>query len=60
MIAKLTEAVAKALDTPDAKANAAKQGIELRYLAPEALSALVTRETDYWGKLIKSRNIVAD
>ena len=60
VIAKLTEAVAKALDTPDAKANAAKQGIELRYLAPEALSALVTRETDYWGKLIKSRNIVAD
>ena len=60
VIAQLTEAVKKSLDTPEAKANAVKQGIELRYQGPDALAALVTRETDYWGKLIKSRNIVAD
>ena len=60
VIAQLSEQVKRALDTPEAKANAVKQGIELRYLAPDALAALVQRETDYWGKLIKSRNIVAD
>ena len=60
VIAQLSEAVKKSLDTPEAKANAAKQGIELRYQGPDALAALVTRETDYWGKLIKSRNITAD
>ena len=60
VIAQLTEAVKKSLDTPEAKANAVKQGIELRYQGPDALAALVTRETDYWGKLIKSRNITAD
>jgi tripartite-type tricarboxylate transporter receptor subunit TctC len=60
VIAKLTDAVKKALDTPEAKANAAKQGIEIRYLAPDALAALVTHDTEYWGKLIKARNITAD
>ena len=60
VIAQLTEAVKKSLDTPEAKANAVKQGIELRYQGPDALAALVTRETDYWGKLIKTRNITAD
>ena len=60
VVARLSEAVKTALDTPEAKANAAKQGIELRYLGPEALAALVTRETQYWGNLIKTRNISAD
>jgi tripartite-type tricarboxylate transporter receptor subunit TctC len=60
VIAQLSEAVKKALDTPEAKANAAKQGIELRYMGPDALAALVTKDTEYWGKLIKSRNITAD
>jgi len=60
VIAQLTDAVKRALDTPEAKANAAKQGIEIRYLNPEQLGALVQNDTDYWGKLIKSRNITAD
>ena len=60
VIAQLSDAVKKALDTPEAKANAAKQGIELRYLGPEALGALVVKETDFWGKLIKTRHITAD
>jgi tripartite-type tricarboxylate transporter receptor subunit TctC len=60
VIAHLTEAVKRALETPEAKANAAKQGIEVRYLAPPQLGALVNTETAYWGGLIKSRNITAD
>lgn len=60
VVNQLSEAVRKALDTPEAKSRAAAQGIETRYMGPEALAALVARETDYWGKLIKSRNITAD
>jgi tripartite-type tricarboxylate transporter receptor subunit TctC len=60
VIAQLSDAVKRALDTPEAKANAAKQGIEIRYLNPEGLGALVQKDTEYWGKLIKSRNIKAD
>jgi tripartite-type tricarboxylate transporter receptor subunit TctC len=59
-VQQLTEQVRKALDSPEAKAAATKAGIELRYLGPEALGALVTRETDYWGRLIRTRQIHAD
>ena len=52
--------VKKALDTPEAKNVGTKAGIEIRYLPPEQLGALVTRETEYWGKIIKSRNITPD
>ncbi len=60
VIAMLTENVKRALETPEAKAAAAKQGIEIRYLDPTALGALVQRETSYWDALIKARNIKAD
>jgi tripartite-type tricarboxylate transporter receptor subunit TctC len=60
VIAQLTEQVRKALATPEAKSAADKAGIEVRYLGPEALQALVQRETDYWGNVIRTRNIVAD
>ncbi len=60
VIAQLTDNVKRALDAPEAKAAAGKAGIQIRYLDPEALGALVQRETDYWGKLIKARNIKAD
>ncbi len=60
VIAQLSDAAKKALDTPDAKANAVKQGVELRYLPPEALASMIARDTEHWGKVIKARNIVAD
>ena len=31
-----------------------------RYMGPEQLAALVQKDTNYWGKLIKARNIRAD
>lgn len=60
VVRQLSEAVKKALETPEAQKRAAAQGIETRYMGPEALGALVARDTEYWGKLIKSRNITAD
>jgi tripartite-type tricarboxylate transporter receptor subunit TctC len=56
----LTDKVKLALATPEAKAVAERTGIEIRYLGPEALAALVQRETDYWGQVIKTKNIKAD
>ncbi|MEI7446419.1 MAG: tripartite tricarboxylate transporter substrate binding protein [Burkholderiales bacterium] len=56
----LTEKVKAALATPEAKATAEKAGVEIRYLGPEALGALVARETDYWGKVIREKQITAD
>lgn len=60
VVQQLTEKVKAALATPEAKAMADRTGIEIRYLGPDALAALVTRETDYWGQVIKARNIRAD
>jgi tripartite-type tricarboxylate transporter receptor subunit TctC len=60
VINQLSEQVKKALELPETKQRAATLGIEVRYMGPEALAALVQKDTEYWGKVIKSRNIVAD
>lgn len=59
-IAKLSEDVKQSLEQPDAKQRALAQGIELRYLGPDALNALVKKEIDYWAKVIKTANITLD
>jgi tripartite-type tricarboxylate transporter receptor subunit TctC len=60
VVQMLTEKVKAALATPEAKAVADRTGIEVRYLGPDALAALVQRETTYWGNVIKEKNIAAD
>jgi tripartite-type tricarboxylate transporter receptor subunit TctC len=60
VVQTLTEKVKAALATSEAKAAAERAGIELRYLGPDALAALVQRETTYWGDVIKAKNIQAD
>jgi tripartite-type tricarboxylate transporter receptor subunit TctC len=60
VIAKLTGAIRQALEQADVKTRAAAAGVELRYLPPDALDALVKRETDYWSKVIKTAGITAD
>lgn len=60
VIQQLTEKVKAALATPEAKAVADKTGIEIRYMDPAALGNLVTKETEYWGSVIKAKNIKAD
>ncbi len=56
----LTDKVKAALAQPETKVAADKAGVELRYLPPEQLDALVKRETDYWGQIIRSKNIQLD
>jgi len=60
VIAQLSEAVKKVLEAPETKQRAQLQGVEPRYLDPKGLGDLVTRETEYWGQIIKSRNITAE
>jgi tripartite-type tricarboxylate transporter receptor subunit TctC len=60
VVAKMSEEVKLALEQPDAKSRAAAQGIEIRYQGPAALDALVKKEIDYWGKVIKAGNITLD
>ena len=60
VVQTLTEKVKLALASPEAKGAADRSGIEIRYQGPEALAALVARETDYWAQVIKAKNIKAD
>lgn len=60
VIAKLTAATKQSLEQPGTATRAATAGVELRYLPPEALGALVVRETEYWAKTIKAAGITAD
>jgi tripartite-type tricarboxylate transporter receptor subunit TctC len=60
VVQTLTDKVKAALATPEAKAVADRTGIEIRYLGPDALGALVQRETTYWGDVIREKKILAD
>lgn len=60
VINTLTNQVKAALETPEAKQRAANLGIEIRYMNPADLGNLVKKETEYWGEIIRSRNIKAD
>jgi tripartite-type tricarboxylate transporter receptor subunit TctC len=60
VINTLSNQVKAALDTPEAKQRAAQLGIEIRYMNPADLGNLVRKETEYWGQVIRSRNIKAD
>ncbi len=60
VVQQLSEKVKAALATPEAKGAAERSGIEIRYQGPEALAALVQRETAYWAQVIKVKGIHAD
>jgi tripartite-type tricarboxylate transporter receptor subunit TctC len=60
VVQQLTDKVKAALATPEAKGVAERAGIEIRYLGPEALGALVQKETAHWAQVIKSKGIQAD
>lgn len=60
LINKISQEVKKTLELPETKQRAAAQGVDPNYLPPEALGALVRKELDYWGKVIKKANITLD
>ncbi|MBC5765669.1 Bug family tripartite tricarboxylate transporter substrate binding protein [Ramlibacter albus] len=60
VINKLTTTIQQALELPETKTRATAAGIELRYLPPAQLQALVDRETAFWAKTISAAKITAD
>jgi tripartite-type tricarboxylate transporter receptor subunit TctC len=60
VIAKLSANVKTLLEQPETKKRAEAVGIEARYLDPAGLAALVTKDTEYWGNVIKAKNITGD
>jgi tripartite-type tricarboxylate transporter receptor subunit TctC len=57
IVAKLSGQIKAALELPETKTRADGAGVELRYLAPAALDALVKKDTEFWAKTIKSAGI---
>jgi len=60
VIAKLTDSVKKSLALPEVKERSDAAGVELRYLTPAAMDALLKKELPYWDKAIKAANIKID
>jgi tripartite-type tricarboxylate transporter receptor subunit TctC len=60
IITKLTDSVRTSLALPEVKERGDSAGIELRYLNPQAMDALLKKELPYWSKAIKSANITLD
>lgn len=60
VVNKLSASIKQALDLPETKARSAAAGIDLRYMPPAELDALVRRETEFWAKTIKTAGITAD
>jgi tripartite-type tricarboxylate transporter receptor subunit TctC len=60
VIAKLSEDVKKSLVLPEVKERAEVAGVELRYLTPNQMDALLKKELPFWNKAIKSANITLD
>ena len=57
VVAKLSSQIKAALELPETKTRADNAGVELRYMAPAALDALVKNETEFWAKTIQSAGI---
>jgi len=60
VVTKLTDSVKKSLALPEIKERADAAGVEVRYLNPQAMDALLKKELPYWNKAIKSANITLD
>jgi tripartite-type tricarboxylate transporter receptor subunit TctC len=57
MVDTLSAALKKALADPELGKLLAAQGAELRYTPPAETAALVRKEHELWGGVVKSANI---
>jgi tripartite-type tricarboxylate transporter receptor subunit TctC len=60
VVAKLSAAVREALQSPAVIERASTTGMAIRYLPPAELDATVRKDLQYWSKVIREANIVAD
>jgi tripartite-type tricarboxylate transporter receptor subunit TctC len=57
IVDKISAAAKLALDSPAVRKSAEAAGLEIRYMTPPQLDAVVRSDIQYWSKVIKSRNI---
>lgn len=57
VVSRLSGQIKAALELPETRTRADAAGIELRYLPPPALDALVKKETEFWAKTIQTAGI---
>ena len=57
VVNKLSGQIKTALELPETRTRADGAGVELRYLPPTALEALVKKDTDFWAKTIQTAGI---
>jgi len=60
VINKLSDSVKQSLALPEVKDRSDAAGVELRYLNPTQMDALLKKELPYWSKAIKAANITLD
>jgi tripartite-type tricarboxylate transporter receptor subunit TctC len=60
IMAKMNDALNKAMKTPDLAKRLDAQGIDVVGGAPEAARVFIERQMDVWGKVVKDNNIKAD
>ncbi len=60
IVNRLSGQIKAALELPETKTRADGAGIELRYMPPTALDALVKKDTDFRAKTIQNAGIKAD
>jgi tripartite-type tricarboxylate transporter receptor subunit TctC len=57
IVDKISAAAKLALESPAVRKSAEAAGLEIRYMTPPQLDAVVRSDIKYWSKVIKSRNI---
>ena len=60
VVARLSDALASSLDTPEVRSRAAQAGVSARPMPAAELGRTVAADTEYWSKVIKAANIRAD
>jgi tripartite-type tricarboxylate transporter receptor subunit TctC len=60
VVAKLSDSLARSLDTPEVRGRAAQAGVSARPMPAAELGRTVAADTAYWSKVIKAANIRAD
>lgn len=60
VVARLSEALASSLDSPEVRSRAEQGGVTARPMRSAELGRTVAADTAYWSKVIKAANIKAD
>ncbi len=58
VVGKLASSLEKALDNPEARAQLAKQNMEVIQASPDEFGVFIQSEIDRWSALLKANNIV--